>query len=125
MTQRMNVTLTTLHSSQSHQPQNPFPAYDSNPITELFSFRNVDDLEVLNAISRVKFMVTGLDGIPLKFIKLILPLILPFFTYVLCSQNPGKSRKSFPSLNSKIHHHQVTTVLSASFPACQRPLKSL
>jgi hypothetical protein len=69
-------------ASQSHQPQNSFPAYDFNPTTELFSFRNVDDLEVLNAISHVKSMATGLDGIPLKFIKLILPLILPFITHI-------------------------------------------
>jgi hypothetical protein len=67
---------------QSHQPQKPFPAYNFNPTTGLYSFRNVDALKVLNAISRVKSIATGLDGIPLKFIKLILPLIVPWITHI-------------------------------------------
>jgi hypothetical protein len=35
-------------------------ATNSNPATGLFSFRNVDDLEILNAIFRVKSMAIGL-----------------------------------------------------------------
>jgi hypothetical protein len=63
---------------QSHQPQNSFLAYNFNPTTGFFSLRD----KVLKAISYVKSMATGLDEIPLKFIKLILSLILRCITHI-------------------------------------------
>jgi hypothetical protein len=83
-----------------HQPLNAFLVYNSKPTTGLFSFRKVDYLEILNAISRLKSMAFGLDRILLK-------------------KKPRKSRKPFLLLNLKIHPYQKTTFLSASLPPSQ------
>jgi Reverse transcriptase (RNA-dependent DNA polymerase) len=70
-------------SSRSPQLSTHSPATHSSDHTdELFSFRNVDDFEVKNAIYSVKSTAIGLDGISLKFIKLILPYILPYITFI-------------------------------------------
>jgi hypothetical protein len=42
-----------------------------------FYFTNVNDLEVHRAIQSIKSNAVGLYGISLKFLKLILPIILP------------------------------------------------
>ena len=39
-------------------------------------------MEVLNAINKIKTNAMGLDEIPLRFIKLLLPLLIPYITYV-------------------------------------------
>jgi Reverse transcriptase (RNA-dependent DNA polymerase) len=109
-------------ASQSHQPQNSFPAYDSNPTTGLFSFRNVDDLEVLNAISRVKAMDTDLDGIPLKFIKLILPLILPCITHIY---NTILTTSMFPKSWKISKVIPIAKLKNPSSPGDYRPISIL
>lgn len=45
-----------------------------------FSFRNVTPNDVLNALSRIRSNATGLDGVSLKFFKIILPYVVNFFT---------------------------------------------
>jgi hypothetical protein len=49
---------------------------------EQLSFQRVGNIEVKNAIFNVKSMTIGLVGISLKFIKFILPLILPCITHI-------------------------------------------
>lgn len=47
-----------------------------------FSFRNVNDQEVRRAIFEVKSNAVGVDNIPLNFIKMLLPVILPVITHI-------------------------------------------
>jgi hypothetical protein len=54
-----------------------------------FSFSCIDEVCVTAALGKIISNATGLDGIPLVFIKLLLPLILPvlteLFNYILTS----------------------------------------
>lgn len=68
-----------------------------------FGFRNVDDLEVFDAIEEVKSGAVGLDKIPLKFIKLVIPVMLPHITHIVnyaitssCCPSIWKLAKVFP-----------------------------
>lgn len=64
---------------------------------------NVNELEVYEAVYKVKSNATGLDGIPMKFIKMTLPVLLPYITHLLnysitssiCPQS-WKKAKTFP-----------------------------
>jgi len=47
-----------------------------------FDFRLFEQHEVLNAVKRIKSNATGADGIHLRFLKLILPCILPTITNI-------------------------------------------
>lgn len=47
-----------------------------------FNFRIVDEAEVINALFEVKSNAVGLDELPLKFLKIILPLIISPIRYV-------------------------------------------
>ncbi|XP_055584722.1 uncharacterized protein LOC129737586 [Uranotaenia lowii] len=47
-----------------------------------FSFRSVQWWEVVNAIRDVKSNATGLDGLPIKFIKIILPFVVGQITHL-------------------------------------------
>jgi hypothetical protein len=60
---------------------------------ELFSFSNVTDMEVFDAIRGIKSETMGLDGISIRFLRLILSSILPcvahtFNTVLTCSIFP-------------------------------------
>lgn len=48
-----------------------------------FSFRSTDSLEVFDAILQIKWESTGADGVPLKFIKLIFPIISDQIVHIL------------------------------------------
>jgi hypothetical protein len=41
------------------------------------------DLEVFNATNNIKSNAIGMDGIPVRFIKLLIPFILPYITHIL------------------------------------------
>lgn len=60
-----------------------------------FSFRNVDEAEVCIAVGEVKSDAVGIDEIPLKFLKLMLPAILPYMTHVF---NYSITSSSCPSV---------------------------
>jgi len=57
---------------------------DNNNVIQnnYFSFSCVSPIEVLNSIKQIKSNAMGLDGICPKFLKIILPYILPFITYI-------------------------------------------
>lgn len=50
-----------------------------------FSFRNVELDEVFKIVSNISSNARGVDGIPIQFIKLILPIVLPFLTHLINS----------------------------------------
>jgi hypothetical protein len=50
---------------------------------EEFTFINSFELEVYNAIHQISSNAIGTDGVPIKFLKIILPQILPYVTHVL------------------------------------------
>lgn len=59
-----------------------------------FSFDCVQPADVVLAISRVKSNSVGVDGLPIRFIRLLLPVILPYLTHIL---NFAITSSSFPS----------------------------
>lgn len=59
-----------------------------------FSFMNIFYDDVLKAISSVKSNAIGLDGISLKFLKLIIPTILPYLHHIF---NHVLTTSTFPS----------------------------
>lgn len=48
-----------------------------------FSFSNVSSPDVARAINSIKSNSIGLDGVPLVFVKMILPFILPPLTHIV------------------------------------------
>jgi hypothetical protein len=56
-------------------------SYSINVRSE-FSLNNTYDLEVFNAICQIKSNVTGIDGVPIKFLRILLPQVLPYITHV-------------------------------------------
>jgi hypothetical protein len=46
-----------------------------------FVFSNVNSRDVFIAINRIGLNAIGLDGVPLRFIKIFLPSILPVITH--------------------------------------------
>lgn len=67
-------------------PADPMPSdlhLKSGSNDAVFAFRNVSELEVYEAVSAVKSKAMGLDGIPMKFIEIILLDVLPFVTHIV------------------------------------------
>lgn len=60
-----------------------------------FYFRNVTIDEVILATYKLKSNAIGADGICLRFIKMLMPIIIPFFTHIL---NTTLTQSVFPSL---------------------------
>ena len=50
-----------------------------------FTFRNVDSSEIFDAMTSVKTNSVGPDDIPIKFLKIIYPVISRHFTFLLNS----------------------------------------
>ncbi len=50
-----------------------------------FYFCNTSELEVYNSVNQIKSNAIGLDGVPLRFLKLILLDILPVLTFIFNS----------------------------------------
>jgi hypothetical protein len=67
---------------------------DAGTDESMFSFTNVNAMEVHRAIYRIKSNAVGLDGISLKFLKLILPIILPCVLHMF---NTVLTSSSFPA----------------------------
>jgi Reverse transcriptase (RNA-dependent DNA polymerase) len=67
------------------------PSISNQP--DKFVFRTVSFFDVKKAIRSVKSNAVGLDGIPLKFIKIFLPLILSPIVHIF---NVSISSKTFP-----------------------------
>jgi hypothetical protein len=59
-----------------------------------FSFCNTYDLEVFNALHQIKSNAVGMDGVPIRFLKIILPYILPYVTHIF---NTVLTTSTFPA----------------------------
>lgn len=46
------------------------------------SFHPCNELEVFTETFSISFNAVGLDGVPLKFVKMILPYVITLITYV-------------------------------------------
>jgi len=69
---------------------------DRNSCDIIFSFNCVSQCDVLKSILSIKSNATGLDEINPKFLKLILPKILPVITHILnCSITTSMFPKSW------------------------------
>lgn len=77
-----------------------------------FSFQNVDADIVTRALFSVKSNSVGLDGIPLKFIKLLYPIIQPYLVYMF---NNILTKSTFPS--------QWKTAKIIPLPKCNEAVK--
>lgn len=67
------------HFSQSHNAAYSLPMPGSDYMqTGSFDLRCVSADELIGAVSKVKSNARGIDGLPLSFVKLLLPLICPF-----------------------------------------------
>jgi hypothetical protein len=58
-----------------------FAVSRTNNVPE-FSFVMVSDGEICDAVMSIRLNATGVDGIPLSFIKLLLPVVLPVLTHI-------------------------------------------
>ena len=67
-----------------------------------FSFHPVQDWEVVNALWEIRSNATGLDELPICFLKLVLPLVLEKITYIF-----------------------NTLIATATFPTCWKQAKIL
>lgn len=85
----------TFISSYVSDASRPLPSEYVPPTPYNFSFKPVQSWEVVNAIWDIKSNATGFDGLPIKFIKLILPLTLHHVTYMF---NKFIEFSSFPLL---------------------------
>jgi hypothetical protein len=63
-------------------PGTPPTAAESS-IYEEFSFNGTFDLEVFNAIHQIKSNAIGMDDVPIRFLKIILPYIISIITHIL------------------------------------------
>jgi hypothetical protein len=73
---------TFLATPQTVRPSNTdFDSAHDFP-TEEFAFLDTFELEVYNAIYQIRAYAIGADGVPIKFLKIILPHILPYVTHV-------------------------------------------
>ena len=94
----LNKKFTTFTSDNS-VPDNMQPTcdipYSSSIYNIYFSFNCVNQCDVLSSILAVKSNAVGLDGICPRFIKVILPVILPFITHIF---NTCLMSSQFPDL---------------------------
>jgi hypothetical protein len=66
----------------------------TNNVPEL-SFFTVSESEICDAVMSSRSDATGVDGIPLSFIKLLLPVVVPLLIHIfdhifVSSKFPGK-----------------------------------
>ena len=81
-----------------------------------FAFRNVEFWEVVNAICEVKSNAVGMDDLPIRFLKIVLPLVIyqithMFNLFIVSSTFPNlwKHAKVLP-LKKKLNSNDVTNL---------------
>lgn len=87
-----------------------------------FAFKNVTSMEVEIAICSLKSNAIGLDDIPLKFIKIILPLLLPYLTHIF---NYILTSSKFPTIWKLAKLIPIGKKTSPTTPKDYRPISIL
>lgn len=80
----LNIAFTNIPMSSNNPPVNNIinhNNYANQNLESQFEFRCVNEFEVLKAILSVKSNSIGYDGIDPRFIKILLPNLLPFLTF--------------------------------------------
>jgi hypothetical protein len=71
-----------------------FAVSRTNNVPE-FSFATVSESEFCDAVMSIRFEAVGVDGIPLSFIKLLLPVLTHIYNHIFVSSKfPGKWKTS-------------------------------
>jgi hypothetical protein len=83
-----------------------FAVSRTNNVPE-FSFTTVSESEIFDAVMAIRSDAAGIDGIPLSFIKLLLPVVLPVLTHIfnhifVSSEFPKKWKTSVVLSISKV-----------------------
>jgi hypothetical protein len=102
-------------------PESRIPPIDSN-LTDPFVFRTVPFSTVKRAIRSIGSDAVGLDGIPIKFIKLFLPLILSPLTHIF---NESISSRTFPGVWKRSKIVPVAKIKDPSWLKDYRPISLL
>ncbi|KAL1375878.1 hypothetical protein pipiens_017226 [Culex pipiens pipiens] len=91
-----------------------------------FSFRPVQHWEVVNAICDIRSNATGVDGLPICFIKIILPLSRLSSTWFRTPSSSSLSNWSCSSLNPRASHlrrlQSGPTATTTVVIYCQEPV---
>lgn len=129
-----NLHTTTVHTStipsrgQLHNVNN----VSNRTFQNCFAFRNVLDVDVATALWAVKSNAVGLDKIPLKFLKILSPVILPYLTHIMnfaitsaVFPKVWKSAKTFP-VHKKTNSYNLNDYRAISIlPAMSKVLEIL
>lgn len=91
-----------------------------------FSFVNVTSLDVARTINSIKSKSVGLDGIPLVFVKMILPFVLPVLTHIVNYAFTSSSVPRIWKLSKVLPIHKKTRFRSLDDfrPICVLPCLS-
>lgn len=73
------------HFNQSSVSNNDSASSNNNNPSNAFSFINVTHAEILTAFAQIKSNAIGLDDMCPKFIRLILPYVLPYIAHIFNS----------------------------------------
>ncbi|GAB0090586.1 hypothetical protein DMENIID0001_053240 [Sergentomyia squamirostris] len=87
-----------------------------------FNFIAVSDDQVIYAVSGIKSSAVGIDGFSIDFIKLLLPVILPYLTELL---NFSITTSTFPSSWKTAVVTPIPKVASPACPSDFRPINDL
>jgi hypothetical protein len=109
-------------------------SFDLEDRTDGFSFRSVDVEEIDLAFRNIHSNAIGLDGIPIKFVQMLLPVIMPFIQFIINScitksifPKPWKISKIIPcpknSKPSQISDYRPISILSSLSKVCETVLK--
>ena len=106
---------------------NPGSNYPFDPIEQLitttsFQFSHVSETDVANCILKIKSNAVGVDGMPIRFVKLILPYILSPITHII---NHCITTSTFPQLWKMGSITPVAKKANAATPADFRPIAIL
>jgi len=93
-----------------------------NPRENLFSFHVVNEFDVLKAISATKSNAIGADDISIKFIKEILPAVLPVITAIF---NKSLTTSKFPHQWKSAIVRPSQKSANPTTPADYRPISIL
>lgn len=119
------------HSSEdlnAHFTYTPLSHHVSRPSASIhvnsdgLSFSNVHLSETMSAIVNIKSNATGNDNIPPKFIKMILPLVLPFINHIF---NSILTTSIYPSTWKCARVIPIPKIQLPRSPADYRPISIL